>query len=82
MVCGGVAFLALIAVCFVLARTLAASRQRRAAVCSRITGVLCAIGVVTSGVPHGSLTLFTGVSLALLWVAIVIIWRTWQATAR
>ena len=27
------------------------------------------MGVVTAGAPHGSLTLFTGVSLALLWVA-------------
>jgi hypothetical protein len=81
MVCGGVAFLALIAVCFVLARALAASGQRRAAVCSRIIGVLSAAGVATSGAPHGSLTLFTGVSLALLWVAIVIIRRIRQAAA-
>ena len=34
-----------------------------------IAGVLCAVGVFTAGAPHGSLTLFTGVSLALLWVA-------------
>ena len=66
MVCGSTAFLALIAVCFVLAHRLAASGQRRAAACSRIAGVLCAVGVVTAGAPHGSLTLFTGVSLALL----------------
>jgi hypothetical protein len=71
MVCGSAAFLALIAVCFVFARRLAASGQRRGAACSRIVGVLCAAGVVTAGGPHGSLTLFTGVSLALLWVAIV-----------
>ena len=72
MLCGSAAFLALIAVCFVLGRRLAASGRRRAAACSRITGVLCAVGVVTAGAPHGSLTLFTGVSLALLWVAVVI----------
>jgi hypothetical protein len=70
MVCGSAAFLALIAVCFVLARRLSASGQRRAAACSRIAGTLCAVGVVTAGTPHGSLTLFTGVSLALLWTAI------------
>ena len=69
MVCGSAAFLALIAVCFVIAHRLAAGGQRRAAACSRIAGVLCAVGVVTAGAPHGSLTLFTGVSLALLWVA-------------
>jgi hypothetical protein len=68
-VCGSAAFLALIAVCFVIAHRLAASGQRRAAVCSRIVGALCAVGVVTAGAPHGSLTLFAGVSLALLWVA-------------
>ena len=80
MVCGSAAFLALIAVCFVLARRLAASGQRRAAACSRIAGVLCAAGVITAGAPHGSLTLFTGVSLALLWVAILATRLIQQAT--
>jgi Protein of unknown function (DUF998) len=80
MLCGSAAFLVLIAVCFVLARRLAASGQRRAAACSRIVGVLCAVGVVTAGAPHGPLTLFTGVSLALLWVAIVTARLIQQAT--
>jgi len=80
MVCGSAAFLALIAVCFVLARRLAAGGQRRAAACSRIAGILCAAGVVTAGAPHGSLTLFTGVSLALLCVAIVTTRFIQQAT--
>ena len=81
MVCGSAAFLALIAVCFVLGRRLAASGQRRAAACSRIAGVLCAAGVATAGAPHGSLTLFTGVSLALLWVAIATTQLIRQATS-
>ena len=80
MVCGSTAFLALIAVCFVLARRLAATGQRRAAVCSWIAGGLCAVGVVTAGAPHGSLTLFAGVSLALLWLAIATIRPIQQAT--
>jgi uncharacterized protein DUF998 len=80
MVCGSAAFLALIAVCFVIARRLAAGGQRRAAACSRIAGLLCAVGVVTAGAPHGSLTLFTGVSLALLWVATVTARLIRQAT--
>jgi hypothetical protein len=80
MLCGSAAFLALIAVCFVLARRLAASGKRRAAACSRIAGALCAVGVVTAGAPHGSLTLFTGVSLALLWTAIATT-RLIQATS-
>ena len=32
-------------------------------------GALCAAGVATGGAPHGSLTLFAGVSIALLWAA-------------
>jgi Protein of unknown function (DUF998) len=71
MVCGGAAFLALIAVCFVLARRSSVRRQRRTAACSWVAGALCAVGVATGGAPHGSLTLFTGVSIALLWVAFV-----------
>jgi hypothetical protein len=64
-----------------IARRLAASGQRRAAACSRIAGALCAAGVVTAGAPHGSLTLFTGVSLALLWVAIATTRLIRQATS-
>lgn len=81
MVCGSAAFLALIAVCFVIAHRLAASGQRRAAACSRIAGGLCAVGVVTAGAPHGSLTLFTGVSLALLWIAVATTRLIQQATS-
>jgi len=80
MVCGSAAFLALITLCFMIAHRLAASGQRRAAACSRIAGVLCAVGVVTAGAPHGSLTLFTGVSLALLWVVIATARLIRQAT--
>jgi len=35
-------------------------------------GVLCAAGVATGGAPDGSLTLFAGVSIALLWAAFTI----------
>jgi Protein of unknown function (DUF998) len=81
MACGSAAFLALIAVCFVFARGLAASGQRRAAACSRIAGVLCAVGVVTAGGPHGSLTLFADVAIALLWTAIATTRLIRQATS-
>jgi len=80
MVCGSAAFLALITLCFMIAHRLAASGQRRTAACSRIAGALCAAGVVTAGAPHGSLTLFTGVSLALLWTATATTWLIRQAT--
>jgi hypothetical protein len=35
-------------------------------------GWIQAAGVATGGAPHGSLTLFTGVSIALLWAAFTI----------
>ncbi len=68
-VSGSTAFLALIVFCFVAARRYRADGHRRAAACSVAAGVLCAAGVATGGAPHGSLTLFTGVSIALLWTA-------------
>ena len=67
-VSGSAAFLALIIFCFVAARRYRACGQRTTAACSVAAGVLCA-GVATGGTPHGSLTLFTGVSIALLWAA-------------
>jgi len=69
MVCGSLAFLALIALCFVLAHRFARSGQRRWAIGSRIAGTLCAVGVATAGAPGGTVSLFIGVSIALLWVA-------------
>jgi len=68
-VCGSAAFLALIAACLVLARRNQALRQRPKAVGSLLAGVLCAVGVATGGMPRGTLTLFIGVSIALLWAA-------------
>lgn len=68
-VCGSAAFLALIVLCLVLARRYQARAQRVAAACSLAAGVLCAAGVASGGAPHGSLTLFIGVSAALLWIA-------------
>ena len=71
-VSGSAAFLALIAFCFVAARRYRACGQRTAAACSVTAGVACAAGVATGGAPHGSLTLFAGVSIALLWAAFTI----------
>jgi hypothetical protein len=66
---GSVAFLALVALCFVLARRFAASGERRWAMWSRIAGVLAAVGIASGGAPHGSLTLFIGIGAAMCWVA-------------
>jgi Protein of unknown function (DUF998) len=68
-VCGSAAFLALMVFCVVLARRYRSLGQPRMAACSLLAGLLCAVGVATGGMPHGPLTLFTGVSIALLWAA-------------
>ncbi len=70
-VCGSAAFLALVVACVVLARRYRATRQRGMAAGSLAAGVLCAAGVAAGGAPHGSLTLFAGVSAALLWTAVM-----------
>jgi hypothetical protein len=70
-VCGSAAFVALVVACFMLARRYRGVGQRSMAGCSLAAGVLCAAGVASGGAPHGSLSLFAGVSIALLWVAAV-----------
>jgi hypothetical protein len=68
-VSGTGAFLALIIFCFVLARRYRGCGQRAAAAWSAAAGVLCAAGVASGGAPHGTLTLFIAVSIALLWAS-------------
>jgi hypothetical protein len=72
MVFGSLAFLTLIAVCVVFARRFAAVKQRGWAIGSVIAGLLFAIGLgnAMSGGSAGSLTLFVGASIALIWVAL------------
>jgi Protein of unknown function (DUF998) len=70
-VCGSAAFAALIMFCVILARRYRTLGQPRMAACSWLAGVLCAAGVATGGMPRGTLTLFIGVSIALLWAAAI-----------
>jgi hypothetical protein len=77
--CGSAAFLALIVFCVVLALRYRSRGQRPMAACSLLAGALCAAGVASGGLPHGTLTLFIGVSVALLWVAFT---SARQATAK
>lgn len=76
--CGSAAFLALIVFCLILARRYRSLGQPRMAVGSLLAGVACLAGVASGGMPHGTLTLFIGVSIALLWAAFT---TAWQATA-
>ncbi len=70
MVSGSAAFLALIAVCFVLGRRFAARGQRRWAAGSRTSGAIFAAALAAAGAPGGSLTLYGGVAVAMIWVAL------------
>ena len=70
-VCGSAAFLALIVFCVIFARRYRGLGRPGLAVCSLLAGVACAAGVASGGMPHGTLTLFIGVSIALLWAAVI-----------
>lgn len=78
-VCGSGAFLALIVLCFVVGRRYRADGQRGLAAGSVLAGVLCAAGVASGGAPHGSLTLFAGVAIALLWTSFTLARRYRQS---
>lgn len=70
-ICGSIAFLALIAACFVLAPRFTAIGQRRWAISGRISGVVFTVGLAwaLSGGRAGSLTLFLGVTAAWTWIS-------------
>lgn len=68
---GSLAFLALIGACFVLARYYRSCGEVARARTSRIVGALFIACLMGSAAPGGSLTLFIGVTVAMLWMAIV-----------
>ncbi|WAL66402.1 DUF998 domain-containing protein [Amycolatopsis cynarae] len=73
MAAGGIAFLALIAACYVLGRHFARTGNRRDAIISSLAGTALLLGdawAMTGG-EAGSLTLAVGVILAMLWVSVV-----------
>lgn len=68
---GTVAFLALIGTCFVLARYYQRCGQPGRARASRIVGAVFIVCLLGSAAPGGSLTLFIGVTVTMLWMAVV-----------
>ncbi|GHJ43650.1 hypothetical protein Cs7R123_09920 [Catellatospora sp. TT07R-123] len=70
---GTVAFAALIAACYVLARRYSRAGDRAVAVTSRIAGTAALVGNLwaMSGGKGGSLTLAVGVISAMLWISVV-----------
>jgi hypothetical protein len=69
IVAASLAFLCLIAACFVLARRFSALGQRRWALFSRLTGVLFLLGFV--GVASGS---SSPVVVLGFWLALLVVW--------
>ena len=70
MICGSVAFLSLIALCFVLGIYFARAGQRGWAVSARISGTLFALCLVAASAPGGTLTLFVGGSVAFIFASL------------
>jgi hypothetical protein len=72
LACAGIAFLALAAACFVLARRFGATGERGWAIAGRVGGVLLLVGFgyANSGSYGGPLAMFVGVLAAWLWVGV------------
>jgi Protein of unknown function (DUF998) len=70
---GSIAFVALIAACYVLGRHFSRAANRGYAVASRVAGtaLLVGNGWAMSGGRAGSLTLAVGAITAMLWVSVV-----------
>ena len=68
MVCGSIAFLALMVACFVFARRLTRTNHRGQAIGCRMAGIIFALALANSGGHDGSVILFTGVTIAWLTV--------------
>ncbi|MBB4931292.1 putative membrane protein [Lipingzhangella halophila] len=70
---GSIAFISLIAACYVLGRHFARTGDRRAAAVSCIAGTALLLGDTWAiiGGPAGSLTLAVGAITAMLWIAVV-----------
>ena len=78
MVCGSIAFLALMVACFVFARRLTRIHHRGQAIGCRIAGIVFAVALANSGGRDGSVILFNGVSIAWLTVTACMLQLVWQ----
>lgn len=75
LACAGIAFIALIAACFVLASRMAAGGNRSWAIIGRVSAVLLALGFLfaNTGMTGGPLALFIGASIAWVWFGITLL---------
>jgi hypothetical protein len=72
LTCAGIAFIALIAACFVLASRSSAAGERRWAMAGRTSGVLLTLGFATAsaGADGGPLAVFAGAVIAWTWLGV------------
>lgn len=75
LACAGIAFIALIAACFVLAGRIARSGDRGWAIAGRISAVLLALGFLfaNTGMTGGPLALFIGATIAWTWFGLTLV---------
>lgn len=73
MIAGSIAFICLIAACYVLGRHFSRAGDRSSAIVSRIAGTALVVGDgwAMSGGRAGSLTLAVGAITAMLWISVV-----------
>jgi hypothetical protein len=72
LTCAGIAFVALIGACFVLASRSSAMGERRWAIAGRTSGVLLAVGfaAANTGADGGPFAMFVGAVIAWVWVGV------------
>lgn len=75
LACAGIAFIALIAACFVLASRLTRGGDRGWAIAGRAGAILLALGFVfaNTGMTGGPLALFIGAAIAWIWFGLTLI---------
>ena len=77
LACAGIAFIALIAACFVLASRISKQGDRAWAVAGRVSAILFALGFLfaNTGTTGGPLALFIGATIAWVWFGLTLISR-------
>lgn len=77
LACAGIAFVALIAACFVLASRITRTGDRGWAIAGRISAVLLVLGFLfaNTGMTGGPLALFIGATIAWVWFGLTLVSR-------
>lgn len=75
LACAGIAFIALIAACFILARRITERGDREWAIAGRVSAILLVLGFLfaNTGMTGGPLALFIGAAIAWIWFGLTIV---------